>query len=538
MNKKIFYISDFFVNHVLGGGELNDDELIKMLDKEDYDIIKCQSHLANIDILQENKDSFFIVSNFCNLKTTSRRWLEKNARYVIYEHDHKYISSRNPAPFKDFKAPSTELRDYFFYKNAISVLAQSSFHQDIIKKNLDLDNVVNLSGNLWPVDSLILMNALSTNPKQDKCSILKSNTYHKNTYGAVQYCRSKNLDYELLASSDYYDFLKKISRNKKFVFLPQTPETLSRVVVEARMLGLTVATNSLVGASYEPWFELKGPALVNYMMEKREEILSTIIDLSKKEKINTKKKVSIVSTFYKGEEFLEGFLQNMVEQTMFDECELVIIDSASPGKEQEIVKKYIEKYENIFYYRIEEKLGPTPCFNMAIKKTNTDYITFGFIDDRKSKDCIETLYSEIKKEGDLIYGDVAQTVTKNETFEEAKNKSVLFEHSTYPFSRENMVKCLPGPMPLWKREIHDKCGFFNEEECNFADDWEMWLRAVDKGFTFKKIDKVVGLYLTGGRSQQENNMEQLEEESRIFFKFKHIFGNNFNVYEPYFKQFI
>jgi len=136
-----------------------------------------------------------------------------------------------------------------------------------------------------------------------------------------------------------------------------------------------------------------------------------------------------------------------------------------------------------------------------------------------------------------VYGDVAQTNKANQKFEDS-DSNVLFEHSIHPFSKENMVKCLPGPMPLWKKHIHDVCGFFNQEECDFADDWEMWLRAVDEGFIFKKVDKIVGLYMTGGRSQQQNNIRQLKEEAKVFFKHAHLFGKNFNIYEPYFKQFI
>ena len=63
MNKSIFYISDFFVQHILGGGELNDNELIGMLLAEDFNIQKSQSHLVTINLLQQNIESFFIVSN-------------------------------------------------------------------------------------------------------------------------------------------------------------------------------------------------------------------------------------------------------------------------------------------------------------------------------------------------------------------------------------------------------------------------------------------------------------------------------------------
>ena len=57
MNKNIFYISDFFVEQILGGGELNDDELIKSLKKQEFKIEKKQSHLVTIQDLKKSFDS-------------------------------------------------------------------------------------------------------------------------------------------------------------------------------------------------------------------------------------------------------------------------------------------------------------------------------------------------------------------------------------------------------------------------------------------------------------------------------------------------
>ncbi len=92
-------------------------------------------------------------------------------------------------------------------------------------------------------------------------------------------------------------------------------------------------------------------------------------------------------------------------------------------------------------------------------------------------------------------------------------------------------------MPLWSIQIHEQCGFFDEENCNYADDWEMWLRSVQYGHIFKKVNEVVGLVVQGGRSQQ-GDIKQRQEEARIFYKYKNIFGSNFQKFEPYFKQFL
>ena len=148
-----------------------------------------------------------------------------------------------------------------------------------MKKNLNIENIVNLSGNVWSIKSLEFMRQISQVEKQNKTSILHSNIGHKNTLGAIDYCIRKNESYELVSDKDYYSFLSKLGKNRKFVFIPKTPETLSRVCVEARMMNMSVVVNSLIGASKEHWYTLKGAALIDYMTEKRQEVVEKIIGI-------------------------------------------------------------------------------------------------------------------------------------------------------------------------------------------------------------------------------------------------------------------
>ena len=544
-NKNIILISDFFLHQIIGGGELNDFELVKLLGQRGHSVCHVQSHIITEEYLKQNKDNFFIVSNFCNLNFKCVQRLI-NYNYVIYEHDHKYLKNRNPAIYEKFKAPQQDIVAYFFYKNAIRVFCQSKFHKDIVEKNLNLNNVVSLGGNLWSEEALAKIREICKKPKKPMVSMLQSNTSHKNTAGAIKYCNEKNIKYKLVANSNYFEFLEALGANEKFVFLPKTPETLSRVVVEARMMGQKVLTNALVGATSEEWFKLKGEDLIDLMAEKRDEITDLIESLILEEQQDTiKPLVSVICTFHEAEEFLENYLQNITSQTFFDKCELIIIDAGSPGSEKQVVEKYLYKHKNIVYNRLDAREKITPCLNMAIKTAQGKFLTFGFVDDVKRSDCIETLYNHINKlpNIDLVYGDVIQTKIKNEKFENNSLDGILFEHSTYEFSKENMVKCLPGPMPLWRRELHDRCGFLDTDN-DYADDWEMWLRAVALGAAFKKVHEIVGLYYIGGRSYQEiststqANFEQRKEEAQLFFRYRDLFGTNFHVYKEYFAQFL
>jgi len=278
--RDIIFIADFFVEQLLGGGELNNDELIDLLIHRGHKVLKINSHLVDRKFISEHKDSNFIIANFINLKAECRKDLY-DKKYVIYEHDHKYLTTRNPGVFKDYIAPQEAIVNYDFYKKANAIFCQSSFHLDIIKKNLTLNNLINLGGNLWSLKALDIIAQLAVRPKANKCSILSSNIEHKNTRGAITYCEHKDLQYELVANKNYNDFLTQLGSNEKFVFLPKTPETLSRVIVEARMMGMSVITNDNVGATKEEWFEMKGKDLIDIVIGMRESIPLKIIEVFK-----------------------------------------------------------------------------------------------------------------------------------------------------------------------------------------------------------------------------------------------------------------
>ena len=271
-------IADFFANEISGGGELNNEELYKLL-KKDHNVIKIKSTQVTLDFLHKNEDANFIVANFIQLSEECKQSLQKKKKYIIYEHDHKYVRTRNPADYPNYTAPKEELVNYDFYRNALAIVCQSNFHESIVKRNLNLDNITNVGCNLWSIDSLDLMTEASKKEKFDKCDIMVSQNWHKNTEEAIQYCNAKKIVIDLIYPCSYNEFLERLGQNNKFIFLPKTPETLSRIVVEARMMGLGIIANHNVGATKEEWFSLKGSKLIKVMREKRQEIATKIINI-------------------------------------------------------------------------------------------------------------------------------------------------------------------------------------------------------------------------------------------------------------------
>ena len=69
---------------------------------------------------------------------------------------------------------------------------------------------------------------------------------------------------------------------------------------------------------------------------------------------------------------------------------------------------------------------------------------------------------------------------------------------------------------MWRKSIHEKAGYFNDELAH-AGDWEMFLRMVEAGCNFKKVDRPLGQYYynSQGLSTSTEHAEKRGKEERI-----------------------
>jgi GT2 family glycosyltransferase len=542
----VLFISDFYIDEVLGGAEKNNDAFLKLLSKQ-YNVTKIKSQFVDIDFLNKNKGKFLIVANFFILSEECKSFIRNNMNYVIYEHDHKYVSNNNPSVFDDFDIPSEHLINLEFYSKAKAVFCQSKLHSEIVYKNTLLQNIVNLAGNIWDESDISILEKNLNREKKIKFGILDSNNKNKGKPAAIQYCVDNELEFELIKFQNYENFISVLSSVSTLVFFPQWVETFSRVAIEARILGCKLITNNLIGATSDPCFALKGVELLEHITKNNQNVLNKFISIIENKQLDFYRsfevpKVTFLTSLYKGGKYIEAFLNNITSIYLFDTCEVMIYDSASPEEEFKTIEPFLKKYPNIKYKRFETNLFPSQIINQAIKDSTGDYLTTAPVDDRVGYNYLRHMIKNLKTSPEsvcLVYGDCLQTTRDNESVESNSSNGKLYEHSLNSFSKENMVKSLPGPMPIWRKSIHEKLGYFRED-IKYPIDWELWLRMVKHGYVFKKINVISGLYLfnaNGLTTSTENSKMRLQEEARVFFEYHDIFGSNFKAYEPYFSQF-
>lgn len=276
---KVCFLQDFFENEIIGGAEKNDSVLLNYLLSKNKKVDGVHTYKSEKII---GKYDFYIVSNFVRLSDESKKYLIENGNYLIYEHDHKYVKNRNPGAFKDFLVPSNMIINREFYNNAKSVFVLSNICKQVIEKNLQINNVINIGCSLWSERCLsIIKNARDNSTKHHKYGILNSDNAIKGTIPALNFCKNKNINPALINSPEYENFIGQLAMCENFIFFPQVLETFSRVCVEAKMLNCNVLTTpKLIGFFSEDYSSLNGEELqikvtsqINSALSKFEEVI-------------------------------------------------------------------------------------------------------------------------------------------------------------------------------------------------------------------------------------------------------------------------
>ena len=526
----IFLVSDFSYEEISGGAEYVDQFFLNSI--EGLTFIK--SH----DFTEEEFSSKnqYIISNFTQLSEKTKTRLIESGNYIIVEHDYKFVRERNPIKYPNFKVPFDLRINALFYNTAKAVFAQSDYHAQILKRNLPFSNIISFNGTFYKQEHLDLLQKISKERtvKNGKYAVIGSNHISKGKHKTEQFCKKNNIEYEIIRHMDYEKFLLKLSEYTGLVFLPQTPETFCRLIYEAKVLGLKVKTNKNSGIIHEKWIKDTPESLINYIKVKQQQNLTLLLKI-----LNTEKQENFVLTeiisMYKSEKFIGSFLENLCKQSLFNHTKILLINCDSPSfdKEREIIEPYLNKHKNIELISLDSDPGIYGAWNEGIKRAVTKFVCNSNTDDMRFVNATEEMIDILNNNPKdcLIYGD-SRVMREYGVLTTERS-----EHSTYEFSRENMIKCLPGPNPIWRLTLHEKYGLF-DKKCKYAGDWEYWLRIVEGGETFYKIKKDIGACYfnpAGLTTSKTKQAEKHEEESKIFYQYKDIFGEeNYKNYKGYF----
>ena len=235
-------------------------------------------------------------------------------------------------------------------------------------------------------------------------------------------------------------------------------------------------------------------------------------------------KCSLFCVFVNEDEFIRGYLHNCVNQSIFQDIEFVLLDCNGTGNDSALLLEYGKVFPNIKYHRVDEDPGLYAGWNIAVDLCSAPIIGNWNVDDRKNQEGIEILLKQFEKNADLdvAYGITYVSKKKNENYADNDFTQV---YPCLPHSIENLFKNnSPHCMPLWKKSLHERFGYF-DENYKTASDGDFWLRCAIGGAIMEMVNHPVGLYFENpkGRSTNPETLQEMIDEVNTMRK-KHLEG--------------
>ena len=128
-------------------------------------------------------------------------------------------------------------------------------------------------------------------------------------------------------------------------------------------------------------------------------------------------KISVIIPVYNTEEYLEETLESILNQTMIDDIEVLMLDDGSDDYSQYIIEKYAREYDN-FHAFFNENMGSGVERNIGIKQARGEYIHLMDSDDLLQPRSYEILYDFAKSDDyDFVLG-CAMKINKRSFYKE------------------------------------------------------------------------------------------------------------------------
>ena len=183
---------------------------------------------------------------------------------------------------------------------------------------------------------------------------------------------------------------------------------------------------------------------------------------------------AIVSTCA-AERQLRGCLQDLVEQTLGDGLEILVVDVCSPENEAEVVREFQQRHANIRYLRTDAREACSQVHNRALELARGRYLTTADVTDRHRPDFCERMAAVLDAcpQYGLVYADALLTPMDNETWAHNSAKRRMLRPD---FTPTLALSCRPfGAQPLWRRSAHEEAGHWDERLLH-AEDLDMFGR--------------------------------------------------------------
>lgn len=185
-----------------------------------------------------------------------------------------------------------------------------------------------------------------------------------------------------------------------------------------------------------------------------------------------KLKVSIVTPSYNQAKFIKRTIDSVLSQD-YPNIEYIVMDGGSTDDTVKILKTYKDK----FFWKSEKDSGQSEAINKGLKMAKGDIVAFINSDDTYEHGAISKVveFFEDNPKAKWVYGK-CRIVDEND--KETRKFITFYKNlllKNYSYSKILSENFISQPATFWRRDLHDKFGYFDEND-HWCMDYEFWLR--------------------------------------------------------------
>lgn len=243
--------------------------------------------------------------------------------------------------------------------------------------------------------------------------------------------------------------------------------------------------------------------------------------------------VSFVSSLFRGQRLVHSFLANITHQSIFPEGELIVV-SPEPNLIQDLVcEVFALACEGVRVRYLSDDPGIYECWNIAIRQARGRYLSNANLDDRRDPahaarliELLELTGASVASSAVAITHDIHEIGQSTGHLAPPRNGAVreiwfgASGHSDhfrglndfFKFGAAGeVIQCMNFPhcMPVWRSELHQRFGYFDEWDNGTYADFAYWLQAAARGERFAHLSEPLGLYYVDRDSHNRRNAKKV-----------------------------
>lgn len=267
MTDPVIFVSDYYVNELVGGAELTTEALIQ---SSPFPVVRLKSNEITMEILEKYHTNHWIFGNWVMIDFNLIPTIIANMTYSILEYDYKLCQYRSPEKHKLVTGSDCDCVDSnwgklvgAFFLGAKTIWWMSERQQQrYLQSYPDLANRhQSVLSSVFSEDFWVKLQELKDNPVAERSGwlVLGSSSWIKGTQQATKWCEDNDKQYKVLQGLTPDQVLEEMSKAEGFVYLPEGGDTCPRVVIEAKLLGCQLHINEHVEHATEDWFTSSDP---------------------------------------------------------------------------------------------------------------------------------------------------------------------------------------------------------------------------------------------------------------------------------------